>query len=234
MTWMPSLMQSHFQLASHWSTIPSQRHPDSKSQRLGRKDKTIRTMERQMNRLISLKKKSPDRCMNIDYFEHQFTDRTTCCPKSENRSESTGIWTCWRECAQRIDLACLMRTESYLHEYISNLSGCITSWRLLTICRNTLTNTNGEINLRFVITPLLITDKYMHSGWQSHQTLSMPHFSLSFDTRREATETVCLSAPLQALPLSQHLLHSGFYSCSSYGSMLSLFMCCLLIEEHQR
>lgn len=126
------------------------------------KTKKMRTMERQMNMLISLKKKSPDRCMNIDYSEHQFTDRTTRCPKSENRSESTGIWTCWCECAQHIDLASLMRAESYWHKDISNLSGCFTSWWLLTICRNTftLTNTNGEINLRFVITPLLITDKH--------------------------------------------------------------------------
>lgn len=63
----------------------------------------------------------------------------------------------------------------------------------------TLTNTNRKINLRFVNTPLQIHTCTLVDG--VIHTLSMPHFSLSFDTRREATETVCLSAPLHALPL---------------------------------
>lgn len=143
---------------------------------------------------------------------------------------------CWRECVQRIDLVCLMRAESYLREDISNLSGCITSWWLLTICRNTLTltNTNGEINLRLVNTPLLITDKHMHSSWRSH-THSVYATLLSFIWHMEGGDGDSLPVCSSPRPTSrQHLLHSWFCSCSSSGSMLSLFMCCPMIEECQR
>ncbi len=124
----PDAITFSIALALIYNTISkTTRRQITKGWRQGRKDKKMRTMERQMSMLISLQKKSPDRCMNIDYSEHRFTDRTTRCPKSENRSESTGTWTCLRECAQRIDLACLVRAESYLRKDISNLSGCITS-----------------------------------------------------------------------------------------------------------
>lgn len=90
----------------------------------GKKSQKMRTMERQMSLLISLQKKSQDRCMNIDYSKHQFIDRTACCPYTDNRSElvkMAGTWTCWRECLLSIDLARLVRTESYLCRHLQSV-----------------------------------------------------------------------------------------------------------------
>lgn len=98
-------MQSHLQLSSHWSTIPSQKK-SSKSQRDTAREEKTRKLQCEWEQWTDKWEcwflyRDRDRCINMDYFEHRFIDRTARCPHSQNRSEpprKTETWQRWREC----------------------------------------------------------------------------------------------------------------------------------------